>query len=155
MTGYIYTFSSFLLHIHRGSALLLPSRASWVFRTFNALPLPTKSHGGSPIICLCPGAFAIPGRQTCMVVHPLICPCPAGPNTAQPFSALFRLDAGHVYCSWVLRCILLLRTGDASGPGASSHMMFFSSGSSCPEPLCVLQPCSGHDVLLPATSWPH
>ena len=57
MTGYIYTFSSFLLHIHRGFALLLPSRASWVFRSFNALPRPTNSHGGSPIICLCPGAF--------------------------------------------------------------------------------------------------
>ena len=133
MTGYIYTSSSFLLHIHRGFAPLLLHGLPR-FRSFKALSRPTNSHDGPPI--------NMPlSRRT---EHS----CPS-------FSALFRLDAGHVYCSWVLRCILLLRTGDASGPGASSHMMFFSSGSSCPEPLCVLQPCSGHDVLLPATSWPH
>ena len=64
-----------------------------------------------------------------MVVRPLICFCPAGPNTpAQSFSAHFRLDAGHVYCSWVLRRILLLRTGGASGPGASSHIDVFPHG---------------------------
>ena len=70
-----------------------------------------------------------PGRQIRMVVRPLICFCPAGPNTsAQSFSAHFRLDAGHVYCSWVLRRILLFRTGGASGPGASSHIDVFPHG---------------------------
>ena len=70
-----------------------------------------------------------PGRQIRMVVRPLICFCPAGPNTsAQSFSAHFRLDAGHVYCSWVLRRILLFRTGGATGPGASSHIDVFLHG---------------------------
>ena len=70
-----------------------------------------------------------PGRQIRMVVRPLICLCPAGPNTsAQSFSAHFRLDAGHVYCSWVLRRILLFRTGGATGPGASSHIDVFPHG---------------------------
>ena len=32
--------------------------------------------------------------------------------------------------------------------------MFFSTGSLCPVLQRAPQPCSGHDVLLPATSWP-
>ena len=43
-----FLFLSFL-HIHRGLALLLLSWASFVFRSFNALPRPANLHGGSPI----------------------------------------------------------------------------------------------------------
>ena len=159
MTGCIYTFSSFLLHIHRGFALLLPSRASWVFRTFNALPLPTKSHGGSPIICLCPGAFAIP-RPTNLhggspINMPPVLPVRTPPNPSARYSASMPVMS---FCSWVLRHALLFRTRPNRGapPGralfpvpidVSSHGIFVSGA---PTRFSAMLPVT---MFLPASSW--
>ena len=160
MTGYIYTFSSFLLHIHRGFALLLPSRAPWVFRTFNALPWPTNLHGGSPIICFRPGALTrFPGRQTSMVVRPLICFCPAGPNTAHP--------SARPFASIPVMFIALGCSVESSFSGLGPTwgclragrlfpvlLMFLPSGSLCPELQRALQPCCRSQCFLPASSRP-
>ena len=45
--------------------------------------------------------------------------------------------------------------GALPGQAPPPSSMFFSTGSLCPGLQRAIQPCSDHDVLLPATSWPH
>ena len=134
MTGYIYTSSSFLLHIHRGFALLLLHGLPR-FRSFNALYRLTNSHGGPPVNMLL-------SRRT---------------EHSCPILQRARLPRCR-------SCILLLGValhppfpdkGALPGRAPPPSSMFFSTGSSCPGLQRAIQPCSGHDVLLPATSWPH
>ena len=103
MTGYTYTSPSFLLHIHRGFALLLHHGLPR-FRSFNTLYRPTNSHGGPPTNVLlsrrtehsCPilQRALLPRCRSCLLLlgvalHPPLPVRRALPGRAPPPSLMF------------------------------------------------------------------